>query len=187
MIQFLRDRELTKRISPFLQKGWSLLDIGTGRGTMALLLRQQVGVEPTLTDVVNQNQTDLPWVNMISNARVDVADKSFDAVSLIFVLHHVQTKQEQEKLIQEAARIARKRIVILEDTPNSKISWLMNAAWDWIMNAPKGIPVPFNFRSKKEWQELFDKTGLNAKAYSFRPFWPVMLTYQQTLFVIDLI
>src|SRR5919204_61924 len=65
---------------------------------------------------------------------VPVQDGSFDVVMLLFVFHHVEGWEDQERLLDEAVRIARRRIVVMEDTPGTRTDLLFNKGWDWILN-----------------------------------------------------
>ena len=41
-------------------------------------------------------------------------------------------------------------VIVTEDTPASRAEWIVNAAWDWILNLRHGVPTPFTFRSVDE-------------------------------------
>ena len=185
---WLRENEEGRRIVPWLVRGASLLDVGAGTGFMARYLRDRAGVRPTLSDLVPYRNRDrsMPFIRQADPLRVPVADASHDVVLLMFVFHHMDAYEDQERLLREARRIARRRIVVAEDTPGSKGERIVNTAWDWILNRRHGVPTPFTFRSTDEWVELFKANDLSlAYVERYRPLWPTLGTYHHTLFVLD--
>jgi SAM-dependent methyltransferase len=185
---FLRENEEGRRVAPHLERGQTLLDLGAGTGFMARWLRDRTGVRPTLCDLVDYSNRDrdLPFIHQRDPGRVPVEDGSFDVVLLMFVLHHIASGEEQERLLDEAVRIARRRIVIVEDTPSSRLDRAFNVAWDWLLNLRHGVPTPFSFRSAEVWQERFKERDLSiAHVETYRPLWPTLGTYHHSLFVLD--
>jgi SAM-dependent methyltransferase len=185
---FLRENEEGSRIAPHLEEGEALLDLGAGTGFMARWLQRSTGVRPTLCDLVDYGNRDrsLPFIQQTDPNRVPVGDASFDVVLLMFVFHHIDGWENQERLLDEAVRIARRRVIVTEDTPASRAEWIVNAAWDWILNLRHGVPTPFTFRSVEQWTDLFKARDLSmAHVETYRPVWPSLGTYRHTLFVLD--
>lgn len=185
---FLRENEEGRRIAPFLERGDTLLDIGAGTGFMARWLSRRTGIIPTLTDLVDYRNRDpsFPFVRQSDAVHVPAGDSSFDVVLLMFVFHHMQDYADQERLLDEAKRISSHRIVVVEDTPTSRIDRAFNVAWDWVLNIRHGVPTPFTFRSADGWVEVFKRGDLSiVHQETYRPVWPTLGTYQHTLFVLD--
>lgn len=185
---FLRENEEGQRIAPHLEAGQTMLDLGAGTGFMARWLQARTGVRPTLCDLVDYSNRDrsLPFIHQTDPRHVPVQDGSFDVVLLMFVFHHMQGWEDQERLLDEAVRIARHRIVIAEDTPTSRFDRACNVFWDWVLNLRHGVPTPFTFRSADEWTGLFKVRSLSiAHAEIYRPWWPTLGTYHHGLFVLD--
>ena len=108
------------------------------------------------------------------------------AVMLLFVFHHVDRFEDQERLLEEAIRVARTRLIVLEDTPNRAIDLVFNKAWDWLLNRRHGVPTPFTFRPTEDWIRLFKERDLSlVYADTYRPTWPTLKTYPHSLFVLD--
>jgi ubiquinone/menaquinone biosynthesis C-methylase UbiE len=184
----LRENEEGNRIAPHLETGATLLDLGAGTGFMARWLRRRTGVRPTVCDVVDYANRDrsIPFIHQADPNRVPVDDASFDVVLLMFVFHHIERWEDQERLLDEAVRIARRRVIITEDTPSSRGERLVNAGWDWVLNIRHGVPTPFTFRTTEEWMDLFKARDLSmAHVETYRPMWPTLATYRHTLFVLD--
>jgi ubiquinone/menaquinone biosynthesis C-methylase UbiE len=165
-----------------------VLDLGSGTGRLSRWLAKRVGIRPTLTDVTEfgNRVRDLPYVRMTDPLVAPFADRSFDAVLLLFVLHHVASWSDQERLVAEAVRVARRRVVILEDTPTSSVDRAFNVAWDWLLNLRHGVPTPFTFRTARGWREVFGRLGVEVvHAETYRARWPTLMTYHHALFVLQ--
>jgi SAM-dependent methyltransferase len=185
---FLRENEVGSRIAPWLERGQTMLDLGAGTGFISRWLRDRVGVQPTLTDVVDYHNRakDLPFLQTDDPFVVPVDDSSFDVVSMLFVFHHIERSPDQDRLLDEAIRITRGRLVIMEDTPTNRLDLMFNKAWDWTLNIRHGVPTPFTFRSPDGWQRAFKERDLSiVHAETYRPLWPSLKTYPHSLFVVD--
>lgn len=183
---FLRENEVIRRLVPWVRAGQTLLDIGSGTGLVSRRLARVTGVRPTLCDVVDYNRVDLPHLKLTDPLRVPAADESFDVTMMLFVLHHIESWDDQLVLFSEAARIARRRVLILEDTPYNRVDRACNVVWDYLLNVRHGVPTPFTFRSREEWSRLFSADGTRvAHLESYRPKWPTLGMYHHSLFVLD--
>jgi len=175
-------------VAPHLEAGWEVLDVGSGTGRMARWLAARTGIRPTLADVVEFGNRvgGLPYVRLEDPLRLPFADGSFDAVIMLFVLHHVADWRDQERLVAEAARTARHRLVLIEDTPLSRTDRAFNVAWDWLLNLRHGVPKPFTFRTVEGWRSVFRRAGLVERHLeTYRPMWPTLRTYRHTVFVLE--
>ena len=184
---FLRENEVGRRIAPHLEPGWSVLDLGAGTGRMARWLARVRGVEPVLADLVEypNRRRDFPFLRMDDPFQVPAEDGAFDAVLLLFALHH-NPFEAQSKVLAEASRLARRRVVVLEDTPFHALDRAFNTVWDKVLNLRHGVPTPFAFRGVEEWTAFFLEHGLAPTSVrSYRPWWPTLATYHHTAFVLE--
>jgi ubiquinone/menaquinone biosynthesis C-methylase UbiE len=185
---FLRENEIGRRLAPHLEPGAGVLDLGAGTGRIATWLARRVGIRPTLADVVDYDNRvhEFPFIHMPDPLRVPAEDGSFDAVIMLFVFHHMERWEDQERLAAEAARITRRRLLVIEDTPTSRMDRWFNVVWDWMLNLRHGVPTPFTFRSPEGWREVFEKVGVRVlHAETYRARWPTLMTYHHTLFVLE--
>ena len=185
---FLRENEVGGRLAPHLAAGTTVLDVGSGTGRLSRWLATRVGVRPTQADVVefDNRVQDLPFVRLGDPLALPFPDRSFDVVMLLFVLHHLERWEDQEALVREAARVAARRLLIIEDTPTSRIDRVMNVAWDWVLNLRHGVPTPFTFRTVHGWTDVFERSGLAVRhSQTYRARWPTLMTYHHTLFVLE--
>jgi ubiquinone/menaquinone biosynthesis C-methylase UbiE len=188
LIVFLRENEIGRKLAPHLQPGMEVLDLGAGTGRIATWLARRVGVRPTLADVVDYDNRvpDYPFIHMGDPLRVPAEDGSFEAVIILFVFHHMGRWEDQEQLVAEATRVTRRRVLVIEDTPTSRVDRWFNVAWDWLLNLRHGVPTPFTFRSAEEWREAFERLGLRVvHRETYRARWPTLLTYHHTVFVLE--
>jgi len=185
---FLREGELVGKIAPHVERGQGLLDLGSGTGLIARRLAQRVGVRPTMTDLIEYDNRvrELPFIPMRDPVTIAGADGAYDVVMMLFVLHHMERWEDQERLVREAARVARRRLIVIEDTPTSRIDRALNVFWDKVLNLRHGVPTPFTFRSAEAWERVFAGAGLTTSHRdTYRAKWPTLMTYHHTLFVLD--
>jgi len=183
---FLRENEIIRKLAPWVREGQTLLDIGSGTGLIARRLARVAGVRPTLCDVVDYRKVEFPSIQLQNPLHVPVADRSFDVVTMCFVLHHVPSWDDQLTVLGEALRIACERVLIIEDTPFNRVDLAFNKFWDKLLNLRHGVPVPYTFRSVEEWSEIFSSDGYGLReTVSYRPKWPTLGMYHHTLFVLD--
>jgi ubiquinone/menaquinone biosynthesis C-methylase UbiE len=188
LIVFLRENEIGRKLAPHLEPDMEVLDLGAGTGRIATWLARQVGIRPTLADVVDYDNRvpDYPFIHMADSLRVPAEDGSFDAVIILFVFHHMDRWEDQERLVAEATRVTRRRVLVIEDTPTSRVDRWLNVAWDWLLNLRHGVPTPFTFRSAEGWQEVFERLGLRVvHRETYRARWPTLLTYHHTVFALE--
>lgn len=176
-------------IKKHLHPGETLLDLGGGTGFFARWLSDHAGVAATVSDIVDYEENrdpSLPFIHHPDPRHVPCPDKSFDVVLLMFVLHHIDTGEHQERIIREATRVARKRVIVIEDTPESSWDWGMNSLVDWALNVRHGIPTPFTFRSSRSWCKVFSRNQITlAATEGFRSVWPSFGLYRQSMFVLQ--
>jgi ubiquinone/menaquinone biosynthesis C-methylase UbiE len=184
---FLRENEVVRKLAPWLSPGETFLDLGSGTGLVARRLAGVTGARATGCDLHEfNNRIDLPYLRQDDPLHVPAQDHSFDTVVMCFVLHHIPKWEDQLVVAAEAMRVARKRVLVLEDTPFNKIDLILNKGWDWALNQRHGIPVPFTFRSREEWTGLFSENGFRVgHTESYRPKWPTLGMYHHTLFVLE--
>jgi SAM-dependent methyltransferase len=142
--------------------GERILDLGSGNGLLALQIKEQLAKEVILVDVLDYNNTDLPLILYSPKDKVPLADKEVDTTILYTVLHHAS---DPEHLLEEATRITKKRLVIMEAYVEEDDIRVANAFFDWFYNRVIGgedINVPLNFLKVREWEEILNSYGFDV-------------------------
>ncbi|MBN1310867.1 MAG: class I SAM-dependent methyltransferase [Anaerolineae bacterium] len=142
--------------------GERILDLGSGNGLLAREIKEQLDKEVILVDVLDYNDTDLPLILYSPEGKVPLADEEVETTLLYTVLHHAS---DPEHLLEEATRITKKRLVIMEAYVEEDDIRMANAFFDWFYNRVIGgedINVPLNFLKVGEWEEILSSYGFDV-------------------------
>ena len=137
----------------------TVLDIGCGDGQLALaLMKLRPDLKIEGVDVVARPKTLIP-VAQYDGIKLPFADKSFDYVTIVDVLHHTD---DPTVVLSEASRVARHGVVIKDHLREGFLAQETLAFMDWCGNIGDGVPLPYNFLSRSEWQGAFFKSKLQS-------------------------
>lgn len=166
-------------IRPYLV-GDSLLDVGAAEGWIGEFARDDLGMEVGLVDVVDLNRSALPhWV--YDGRSLPFPDGSFDTVTLLLTLHHCS---DPARVLAEAARVARRRLVVTESVyrtrPGRALLRMMDGGFNGL-RAKGEMPEALRFKTVSQWRELFARQGLAC----VREAWLSRGLHEQRLFVLD--
>ena len=142
--------------------GEKVLDLGAGDGLLALEIKERLGKEVFLVDVVDYNYTDLPLLLYNQGDKVPLGDQEVDTTIIFVVLHHANNPLH---LLKEAARVTKKRLVILEGYIEDEDIRITNCFMDWFYNRiirGADINIPLNFLKLKEWEKELNNYGFNV-------------------------
>jgi SAM-dependent methyltransferase len=183
-VEVERAKWARETIGPAVPRGSALLDVGSWDGRTAQLLAESRGARVTCVDVVDHNQTDLPF-RTFDGSTLPWEDGSFDAVTLLFVLHH---SAHDAVLLREAARVCRVggRVIVAEDLVETGWQRFVTVAfhlrlWLWTRMGWHGA-----FRRVADWKARFADAGLDVveerplPRFPGRRFWP-----RNVLFVLE--
>ena len=154
-----RARVLAAAISELLPREASVLDVGSGDGTIAaqwMQARPDLRVEGI--DVLVRPDTKIP-VRAFDGRTIPYPDRSFDVVSFVDVLHHAD---DAARLLREAARVARHSVVIKDHYAENRLDRATLALMDWVANAHHGVALPYHYWSRAEWQRAFAAAALSV-------------------------
>ena len=132
-----------------------ILDIGGGWGFYADPLTRR-GHQVTVLDVVKPGFQKAPVI-LYEGKRVPFGEKSFDVSLLITMLHHVS---EPELLIQEAKRVTRKMLIVVEDIYHHPLGRWWTILRDQLYNF-EFFGHPRQFKKREEWIALFKQLGFS--------------------------
>lgn len=148
---------LSRRLAEAIPNRGTVLDIGTGDGQIArALMRLRPDLKVEGVDIVPRPRTLIP-VTQYDGVTLPMADKSFDYVTIVDVLHHTT---DPAIILGEAARVARQGVVIKDHLREGVLANPTLVFMDWFGNLGDGGPMPYNFLSRSEWLDLFFKSGL---------------------------
>lgn len=153
-----RIRVLSEHLAGIIPAGaGSVLDVGCGSGDLAWLLTQR-RPELTLTgiDVLVRPDTKIS-IKEFDGKTIPYADKSVDYVTFVDVLHHTENPVV---LLKEAARVARKAVVLKDHLRQGFLAGPTLRFMDWVGNARYGVVLPYNYLSPAEWEQSYAAAGL---------------------------
>jgi SAM-dependent methyltransferase len=167
-----RQRVLAERLGALIPPHSTVLDVGTGDGSIAAAIQKsKPGLVVTVIDVLVREGTAIPVV-AFDGVTIPYPDNSHDVVLFVDVLHHTPDPQV---LLAEAARVTRKYVVIKDHNRNGFLAGITLRFMDWVGNARFGVALPYNYWSREEWMAGYKKAGLEVVANHTKiglyPFW----------------
>jgi SAM-dependent methyltransferase len=164
-----RAERLVARLKPHLRRGERIADVGSGTGHNAEALRQRLGVA-----VVEFDVDDLHWVGpgptLLPGERIPAEPRAFDVTLLLFVL---QYPAEVRPLLTEAARITRRRLIVVQSAVRGRwgrlvlairgFCWgrcaLQLARWCRLVAAPNATMRPRRAYTREQLRSDLEATG----------------------------
>lgn len=149
-----RAYDMALEIARVIPRRSEVLDVGCGNGFIAHHLSAMLGRGVVGIDLGSGADAPIDY-RQYDGARFPAPDKSFDAVTLCYVLHHAQ---DVRVVLNEMRRVLRDGglAVIYEDIPQSwwdcGVCWFHNLQW-------RGRTGPCTFRLEREWRALFNSCG----------------------------
>jgi SAM-dependent methyltransferase len=148
---------LSRHLASAIPNRGTVLDVGARDGQIALaLMRLRPDLKVEGVDIVPRPRTLIP-VTRYDGATLPFADKSIDYVIMVDVLHHTP---DPSALLIEAARVARQGVVVKDHLREGFLAQPTLVFMDWFGNFGDGVPMPYIFLSRREWQGAFFKARL---------------------------
>lgn len=181
-LEHRRAVRIARRLRKHLRPGETVLDLGCGSLRVAAEIEKKVPVRAVGLETMVHRRSAIPLV-LFAGGQAPFKDRSFDCVLIGFVLHHCHDGGIE--VLREARRLAREKILLLEDRYDNAwervITRLADKTLNWMENPD--TPTPCRFRSSEEWQALFRHLELRLVATETMRTTPVMET-RQLLFVL---
>lgn len=154
-----RVRVLSCHLAEALPPAAEVLDIGCGDGLIGALVQEhRPDVQVTGMDIAARGDTHIP-VREFDGRSIPFGDDAVDVVMLVDVLHHAE---DPHALLGEAARVARRAVVLKDVTPLGPLSDITLRMMDWVGNARHDVPLPYLFWSQAQWRGAFEQLGLSV-------------------------
>lgn len=179
-----RMRILSEHLARLLPVNASVLDVGCGDGLLdELLLAKRPDLSIRGIEVLIRKQTYRP-IELYDGKSIPFADKSFDAVMLVNVLHHAD---DPMALLKEAVRVARRAIVLKDHTLTGFLAGPTLRFMDRVSNARHGVALPYHYWTYAEWMEACRQLGLTVAAWEKKvglyPWWASWIFDRELQFV----
>lgn len=165
-----------QRISEYLSKKDKILDVGTGPGSVCLLMKRE-GYNLTAVDVVDQTLSSEVEPLIYNGEKLPFDDNSFNTALILTVLHHTSNPKE---ILLEAKRVADK-IIIVEDIYSNPIQKYLTFIVDSIVNM-EFAGHPHSNKSDTEWKKTFARLGLKLTAARYDKF---LLFFKQATYFLE--
>ncbi len=165
-----------ERISEYLSPKDRILDIGTGLGSVCLLMNRQ-GYDLTPVDVIDQSLSPEIEPQIYNGKKLPYKDSSFDTALILTVLHHTSNPEE---ILLEAKRVADK-IIIIEDIYTNPIQRYLTYFVDSIVNM-EFSGHPHSNKSDNEWKDVFIELGLKLVDAKYDNF---LLFFRQATYFLE--
>jgi SAM-dependent methyltransferase len=172
---------LARHLSELLPRDATVLDVGSGDGLLAKRVEagrsdlRMLGV-----DVLVRARTHIP-VRQFDGILLPFADRAFDVVMMVDVLHHAE---DQDALLREVIRVAKRAVVIKDHTADGFLARPTLRFMDWVGNARHGVSLPYAYWSGSRWQSEFRARHIRVaqmrRHLGLYP-WPASLLFERNL------
>lgn len=145
-------------LKKYLKNSDVILDLGSGNGFVANIIRKDIGARVICLDITNGSKTKVNPI-LFCGKHIPFCCDAFTVTICCFVLHHTQYQKE---LLDEMKRVTKSNIIILEDVNETIGDYFLL----WIHKFYSGIRYKSHrvkFRSNNEWRDLFKKCGFFVK------------------------
>jgi SAM-dependent methyltransferase len=170
-------------IAPFLV-GRCLLDLGAGEGYVSAALQRRTGTWTCAVDVGCYRRMPVPYL-IYDGSRLPFDDAAFDTTLISLALHHCA---DPEVVLDEALRVTRSRLIILESVYRHRWERLCLERLDvWLNRYRHGGEMhrPLAFKRAEEWQQVFETRSLRTIDRRWLGSRWARLVHQPLLFVLE--
>jgi len=150
---------LGREFNALIPEGASVLDVGTGDGTIAAsVLSHRGDVELSGLEYQVRDDCAIP-VQAFDGVTIPCEDGSYDYVSFLDVLHHTI---DPLILLKEAVRVARKGLIIKDHLRQGFMAGSTLRFMDKVGNRRYGIELPNTYWSPAQWKGAFESLQIES-------------------------
>lgn len=153
---------LAQQIAALVPPDASVLDVGSGDGLIARkVLDRRPDLRLRAVEVLVRPDQHVP-VEQFDGRSLPFPESSFDAVTLVDVLHHAD---DAVALLGEASRVSRGIVVVKDVMAEGALSTQTLHLMERLANAAHGISIPDTFWTREEWDAAFARLGLTVELW----------------------
>jgi SAM-dependent methyltransferase len=115
------DPRLGAQVDALIGRDSTVLNVGAGTGSYEPIRRGVIAVEPSIVMLNQRPPSAAPAVRAVAEA-LPFQDQAFDVALAILTVHHWN---DQRRGLEECARVAQDRVVILTWDPDAEGFWLV--------------------------------------------------------------
>ncbi|OGX44225.1 MAG: hypothetical protein A3I71_03260 [Omnitrophica WOR_2 bacterium RIFCSPLOWO2_02_FULL_63_16] len=148
-----RIQALARCVIPYLREGDRVLDVGCGTGFLGKAILETPSCPARIhIHGVERSRRDheLIDVQAYDGLTIPYGEKTHDVVILADVLHHAW---EPERLMRECIRVSRRLVIIKDHQVKGLLARPRLVLFDWVANAPFGVPCLYRFWTAAQWTE----------------------------------
>lgn len=158
-----RVRVLAAHISKAIGPGESVLDVGCGDGSIAqAVMTHRPELSSRGIDVMLRPHSAIPS-QVYNGTTIPFADKSFDWVTIVDVLHHTD---DPAAVLRECVRVSRHGVIIKDHLREGVAANSTLRFMDWVGNRGHDVRLPYNYPSKAEWNNMFALLGIEPTRWT---------------------
>ena len=155
-----RVEKLSQHLSELIPLKSRVLDVGCGDGLLAQLIAQKrPDIEIRGVDVLLRANGRFP-IAEFDGENLPFADKSFEVVLFVDVLHHTENPLI---LLKEAKRVAKECILLKDHTRKGFLAGSILRLMDYVGNAKHGVSLPYNYWTEQQWTEAVKELDLTVE------------------------
>jgi len=160
-----RVRVLAERLASLIPDRATLLDVGCGDGRVDRMISEQRS-DVTLRGIDVRARPDAALrVETFDGSRIPHADRSFDVVLFVDVLHHCE---DPLSMLREGARVARRAVLIKDHTRDGLLAEATLRFMDRVGNARHDVALPYHYWPRARWMAAFRELDLELEVWDPR-------------------
>lgn len=163
-----RHDRISASLAKHIEQAESLLDVGCGNGELTLKLAGMIGATKIAGVDVVPRPTSAIDVEFYDGVTLPFADKSFEAVMIVDVLHHCTNPTA---VLAECVRVAKRVVVVKDHFSFGAISHKTLYWMDRFGNAKDSIAVEGRYFTPPQWIEMITTAGARMAALD----WPIKM------------